>query len=130
MLYTAYELQRRIASPLVAASERTARVLSAVPSPLAGMGVRHARAACDIVAHARPTHDRPPFGIDAVPVGAEVATVTERPALRTPFATLLHFSKPSVPAQPRVLVVCSMSGQFITLVRPTIRKLYRDYDVL
>jgi poly(3-hydroxybutyrate) depolymerase len=129
MLYTAYELQRRIASPLVAASEKTARALSAVPSPLAGLGIRHARAACDIVAHARPTHDRPPFGIDAVPVGAGTVAVTERPTLRTPFATLLHFQKPTVTGQPRVLVVGPMSGHFTTLIRPTIRTLLSDHDV-
>jgi poly(3-hydroxybutyrate) depolymerase len=129
MLYTAYELQRRLASPLVAASERTARALGTVPSPLAGLGIRHARAACDIVAHARPTHDRPPFGIDAVPVGAETVAVTERPTLRTPFATLLHFDRPAVTGQPRVLVVGPMSGHFTTLIRPTIRTLLRDHDV-
>ncbi|WP_164701224.1 polyhydroxyalkanoate depolymerase [Modestobacter sp. KNN46-3] len=129
MLYTAYDLQRRIASPLVTASERTARALNAVPAPLAGWGVRHARAACDILAHARPTHDRPPFGIDAVPVGAQMAVVTEHPTLRTPFATLIHFQKPSVTGQPRVLVVGPMSGHFTTLIRPTIQTLLGDHDV-
>jgi poly(3-hydroxybutyrate) depolymerase len=129
MLYTAYELQRRLTSPLVTASEKTARTLSALPSPLAGPAVRHVRAACDIVAHARPTHDRPPFGIDAVPVGTETAVVNERPTLRTPFATLLHFQKPSVTGQPRVLVVGPMSGHFTTLIRPTIRTLLEDHDV-
>ena len=129
MLYTAYELQRRLASPLVAASAKTAQTLNALPSPLVGPGIRHVRAACDIVAHARPTHDRPPFGIDAVRVGATTAVVTERPTLRTPFATLLHFRKPSVTGQPRVLVVGPMSGHFTTLIRPTIRTLLSDHDV-
>jgi polyhydroxyalkanoate depolymerase len=129
MLYTLYDLQRRIASPLVTASGRTARALSAVPAPVAGLGIRHVRAACDIVAHARPTHDRPPFGIDAVPVGTETAAVTERPTLRTPFATLIHFARPSVTGQPRVLVVGPLSGHFTTLIRPTIQTLLGDHDV-
>ena len=129
MLYAVYDLQRRIASPLVTASEKTARALYALPSPLAGPGIRHVRAACDIVAHARPTHDRPPFGIDAVPVGGEMAVVTERPTLRTPFATLIHFQKPSVTGQPRVLVVGPMSGHFTTLIRPAILSLLGDHDV-
>jgi poly(3-hydroxybutyrate) depolymerase len=55
--------------------------------------------------------------------------VSERPALRTPFGTLLHFRKPSVSGQPRVLVVGPMSGHFTTLIRPTIRTLLSDHDV-
>src|SRR3954466_10486226 len=129
MFYTAYDLQRRLASPLVTASGKTARALSALPPSLSAPAIRHVRAACDIVAHARPTHDRPPFGIDAVPVGAETAVVTERPTLRTPFPTLLHFQKQSVTGQPRVLVVGPMSGHFTTLIRPTIRTLLGDHDV-
>jgi poly(3-hydroxybutyrate) depolymerase len=129
MLYTVYELQRRMATPMVAASERTARALHALPSSLVGPGVRHMRAACDIVAKARPTHERPAFGIDAVPVGTETAVVSERQMMRTPFATLLHFEKPSVTGQPRVLVVGPMSGHFTTLIRATIRTMLSEHDV-
>jgi polyhydroxyalkanoate depolymerase len=81
------------------------------------------------VAHARPTHDRPAFGIDSVQVGGRPAEVFEHPETSTPFATLLHFRKPSVPGQPRVLVVGPMSGHFTTLIRPTIRTLLSDHDV-
>ncbi|WP_138759149.1 polyhydroxyalkanoate depolymerase [Modestobacter altitudinis] len=129
MLYAAYELQRRLTSPAVTVSRRTARVLDALPAPLVAPGVRHLRAACDIVAHARPTHDRPAFGIDSVPVGGRSAEVVEHPETRTPFATLLHFRKPSVTGQPRVLVVGPMSGHFTTLIRPAIRTLLSDHDV-
>ena len=130
MLYTAYELQRRIASPVVAASGKTAKALSALPATLVPLGARHLRAACDIVAHARPTHDRPAFGIDSVPVDGHPTDVSEHPVTSTPFATLLHFRKPSAPdGQPRVLVVGPMSGHFTTLIRPTIRTLLSDHDV-
>ena len=129
MLYAAYELQRRLTSPAVAVSERTARVLNALPAPLVAPGVRHLRAACDIVAHARPTHDKPAFGIDSVPVAGRPAEVSEHPETSTPFATLLHFRKPSVTGQPRVLVVGPMSGHFTTLIRPAIRTLLSDHDV-
>src|SRR5919107_656301 len=87
------------------------------------------QAACDILANARPTHHRPAFGIPTVPVGDREVDVYERPALRTPFGTLLHFSKPSVTDQPRVLVVGPMSGHFTTLIRPTIKTLLSDHDV-
>ncbi|MCV2488282.1 polyhydroxyalkanoate depolymerase [Geodermatophilus sp. YIM 151500] len=130
MLYTAYEVNRRAGAPVVAASELTARALHALPAPLARTpAVRHARAACAILAKARPTHDRPAFGIETVPVGDRDADVYERPVLTTPFGTLLHFTKPSVTGQPRVLVVGPMSGHFTTLIRPTIRTLLSDHDV-
>ncbi len=130
MLYRAYELNRRAAAPVVAASDLTARALHALPSPLAGApAIRHLRAACDIVARVQPTHVRPAFGIDAVRVGDRMAAVSETPLTRTPFATLLHFEKPSVTDQPRVLVVGPMSGHFTTLIRPAIRTLLADHDV-
>jgi poly(3-hydroxybutyrate) depolymerase len=130
VLYRAYELNRRATAPVVAASGLTARALRSLPSPLAGApAVRRLRAACDIVAHARPTHTRPAFGIDAVPVGDRTAAVSETALTKTPFATLLHFAKPAVTGQPQVLVVGPMSGHFTTLIRPAIRTLLADHDV-
>ncbi|CCG04407.1 polyhydroxyalkanoate depolymerase [Blastococcus saxobsidens] len=130
MLYTAYEWNRRAGAPVVAASQLTARALDALPAPLVRTpGLRHVRAACDIVAHARATHERPAFGITSVPVDGETVAVRERPTMQTPFATLLHFEKPEVPGQPRVLVVGPMSGHFTTLIRPSIRTLLSDHDV-
>ncbi|MGY1665941.1 polyhydroxyalkanoate depolymerase [Geodermatophilus sp. SYSU D00696] len=130
MLYTAYELNRRASAPAAAATALTARALHALPGPLArNPAVRHARAACEILAKARPTHDRPAYGISTVRVDGRDAEVVERPALTTPFGTLLHFAKPSVESQPRVLVVGPMSGHFTTLIRPTIRTLLADHDV-
>jgi polyhydroxyalkanoate depolymerase len=130
MLYTAYEINRRAGAPVVMASGLTAKALHALPGPLArNPAVRHVRAACDILAKARPTHDRPAYGIGTVRVDGRDADVVERPALTTPFGTLLHFAKPSVSGQPRVLVVGPMSGHFTTLIRPTIRTLLSDHDV-
>jgi polyhydroxyalkanoate depolymerase len=130
MLYTAYDVQRRAAAPVLAATELASRALHALPSPLASSpGVRQVRAVCDILSRARPTHERPAFGIDRVVVGEHEVDVVERPVTATPFATLLHFAKPSVTGQPRVLVVGPMSGHFTTLIRPAIRTLLRDHDV-
>ena len=130
MLYAAYEINRRATAPARAVAGLTAGALHALPGRLVGTpGVRQVRAICDIVARARPTHDRPAFGIDRVPVGGREVDVVERPGRSTPFATLLHFDKPSVGGQPRVLVVGPMSGHFTTLIRPTIRTLLSDHDV-
>jgi poly(3-hydroxybutyrate) depolymerase len=131
MLYRAYELNRRAAAPLRAASGLTAQGLAALPPVVAGRrALRRVRAACELLAHAGPTHARPDWGIDSVVVvdGREVEVV-RRSTLRTPFATLLHFGRPAVTGQPRVLVVGPMSGHFTTLLRPTVRTLLADHDV-
>jgi poly(3-hydroxybutyrate) depolymerase len=130
MLYTTYELNRRMGSPAVAASALTARALHTLPGPVAKTrSVRHVRAACEILAKARPTHTRPEFGITSVPVAGVEVTVTERARYATPFATLINFAKDGALDQPRVLVVGPMSGHFTTLIRPTIRTLLADHDV-
>jgi poly(3-hydroxybutyrate) depolymerase len=130
MLYTTYQLHRRLGRPVRAASGLTARALHALPAPAASLPpVRQLRAACDIVARARPTHYRPDWGIEAVEIDGQVAEVVLEPVTTTPFATLLHFAKPSAPGQPRVLLVGPMSGHFTTLLRPTIRTLLADHDV-
>jgi polyhydroxyalkanoate depolymerase len=130
MLYSTYQLQRRLVRPVRATSGLTARALHALPSPAASLpAVRHLRAACDIVTRARPTHYRPEWGIDAVQVGDQMVEVTPQPVMTTPFASLLHFAKPTVEGQPRVLLVGPMSGHFTTLLRPTIRTMLSGHDV-
>ena len=130
MLYNAYEWQQRLTAPGRAASEWTARVLESLPTPLAGHpGTRAVRAACQVVASARPTHVRPDWGIDSVVVDGRVTEVVPRPAISTPFADVLHFAKPEVRDQPQVLLVGPISGHFATLLRPTVRTLLADHDV-
>lgn len=130
MLYAAYELQDRAGRPLRSASHLTARALSGLPGPLAGLpAVRHVRAACDVLSHAHPTYVRPAWGIDSVDVEGRPTEVIERPGLTTPFATLVHFEKPGVTDQPRVLVVGPLSGHFSTLLRPTVSTLLTGHDV-
>jgi poly(3-hydroxybutyrate) depolymerase len=130
VLYTAYEWQQRLTAPARTTSALTARAIEALPAPLAGLpGPRRLRAACRVVADARPTHVRPEWGIDAVEVGGRSAEVVVEPALSTPFADVVHFAKPGVGEQPRVLVVGPISGHFATLLRPTVRTLLADHDV-
>lgn len=130
MLYTAYEWQRRLSAPARTTSALTARAIEALPAPLAALpGPRRLRAACRIVAEARPTHVRPDWGIDAVDVDGRTAEVAVEPVLSTPFADVLHFAKPDIAGQPQVLVVGPISGHFATLLRPTVRTLLADHDV-
>jgi poly(3-hydroxybutyrate) depolymerase len=130
VIYAAYEFQTRAGRPLRSTSGLTARALSALPGPLAGLStVRRVRAACDVVSHAHPTHVRPAWGIDAVDVDGRPVEVVQQPILTTPFATLRHFGKPAVTGQPRVLLVGPLSGHFATLLRPTVRTLLTGHDV-
>src|SRR3954468_9317621 len=130
MLYSTYQLQRRLIRPVRATSGLTARALHALPSSVAAVPpLRQLGAACDIVTHARPTHYRPDWGIDSVQVGDQVAEVTPKPMPTSPFAPLLHFAKHAVQGQRRVLLVGPMSGHFTTLLRPTIRTLLTGHDV-
>jgi poly(3-hydroxybutyrate) depolymerase len=130
VLYNAYVWQQRLTAPGRAASAVAARALGSLPAPLAGLpGTRRFRAACQIVASARPTHVRPEWGIDSVVVDGRVTEVDARPTISTPFATVLHFAKPAVENQPQVLLVGPISGHFATLLRPTVRTLLADHDV-
>jgi poly(3-hydroxybutyrate) depolymerase len=106
------------------------RALDGLPAPVAGLpGTRRVHAVSQIIASAHPTHTRPDWGIDSVAVDSRVREVDVRPVMSTPFATLLHFAKPAVTGQPRVLLVGPMSGHFATLLRPTVRTLLADHDV-
>jgi len=86
-------------------------------------------AACELIARAKLTHHRPPFGIDTVMVGNREVAVREEAAHVTPFGTLLHFKKDIDMAQPRVLLVAPLSGHFATLLRATVNTVLADHDV-
>ena len=130
MLYHSYETSRRAAAPLLASYALMARGLDAAPAGLTRWApVRSLSAFCQVMAHARPTHTRPDFAIDSVPVDGQPVVVREEVVSRTAFATLLRFAKEGVSDQPRVLVVGPLSGHFTTLIAPTIRGLLSDHDV-
>ena len=74
-------------------------------------------------------HERPDFDIHHVRVGSDPVEVVEEVVDATPFCQLLHFRKPGVSGQPRMLVVAPMSGHFATLLRGTVRTLLPDHDV-
>jgi len=91
--------------------------------------LRHMVAANEAVANAATTHKRPAFNIQPVPVGNQMAAVTEEVVTRTPFATLLHFRKDIQVRQPKMLIVAPMSGHFATLLRGTVQTVLQDHDV-
>ena len=130
MLYEAYQAHADLMSPVRGFAGIAARCLASFPPALADqVGVRSLAATYELLAHAQFTHERPPFGIEAVQVGGRRVEVTEVEAARTPFCTLVHFAKDTPNPGPRVLLVAPLSGHFATLLRDTVRTLLRDHDV-
>ena len=130
MLYQAYQAHTDIMVPVRAWAGSALRSMG---QPLVGVTdnvvLRNLSAAYELIARAGLTHDRPAFGIDRVTVGNREVAVRERPALTTPFGTLLNFKKDVDAAQPRVLLVAPLSGHFATLLRGTVRTMLPEHDV-
>jgi poly(3-hydroxybutyrate) depolymerase len=130
MMYQAYQVYADLASLLEAVTSTFAA------SPVAWPGIwsdsppaRQFGAFHDYLALARLTHDRPPFGIDAVVTDHRVAAVDEEVLDRSPFCALLHFRKDVQVVQPRVLVIAPLAGHFAPLLRPTVATMLADHDV-
>ena len=128
MLYQAYQAHADLMVPVRALASLAASRISPPFTESLGIG-RNIMAACEVIARAKLTHHRPPFGIDAVMVGNREVAVREEAAHVTPFATLLHFKKDIDMAQPRVLLVAPLSGHFATLLRATVNTMLADHDV-
>jgi poly(3-hydroxybutyrate) depolymerase len=130
MLYTAYQAQSDLMSPMRVMSKATARMLTDLSPGLSDRWmVRSTLATSEIVARWGLTHRRPAFGIDSVPVEGSPVAVREEAVLTTPFGTLLRFTKDTDAVQPRVLLVAPLSGHFATLLRATVRTMLPDHDV-
>jgi polyhydroxyalkanoate depolymerase len=130
VLYQAYQAHCDMLGPVRALA---GHVVRAGGNPLAGLSdhvlVRNLTATYEIIARAGLTHERPPFGIEAVTVGNREVEVREEAVHVTPFATLLHFRKDIEAVQPRVLLVAPLSGHFATLLRATVSTMLPEHDV-
>jgi poly(3-hydroxybutyrate) depolymerase len=130
MLYQGYQTLSDVSDPFRSAAMSILRWRDLIGPNLTGFPQNHIFAWLDVSAHARVTHKRPPFAIDAVTAEGRTYPVTEEVVLSLPFANLLHFKKEGVDtAQPKMLVVAPLSGHFATLLRSTVRTLLRDHDV-
>ncbi|MGZ5854392.1 MAG: polyhydroxyalkanoate depolymerase [Xanthobacteraceae bacterium] len=100
-----------------------------LPSGTSDKMLRRLAAALELISRATLTYKRPAYGIQAARVGNRDVEVVEEVVHATPFCSLLHFKKPEVTGQPRVLLVAPMSGHFATLLRGTVQTLLTDHDV-
>ncbi|MGH7033749.1 MAG: polyhydroxyalkanoate depolymerase [Stellaceae bacterium] len=91
--------------------------------------LRHAAAACELMARAGISHRRPDFGITTTLAAGQAIAVHEEAVEHTPFCTLLHFRKERTVQEPRVLLVAPLSGHFATLLRGTVETMLPDHDV-
>lgn len=129
MLYQAYQLQTDLGSPLRLMAQHLSAALWLQRTERSLL--RQVSAACDVISRLRLTHTRPAYGIDAVQIGERSVPVIEENVLKLPFGSLLRFRKddPSLPEQPKVLLVAPLSGHFATLLRETARTLLQDHEV-
>lgn len=129
MLYQAYQLQTDLGSPLRLMAQHLSAALWLQRTERSLL--RQVSAACDVISRLRLTHTRPAYGIDAVQIGERSVPVIEENLLKLPFGSLLRFRKddPSLPEQPKVLLVAPLSGHFATLLRETARTLLQDHEV-
>lgn len=131
MLYQTYQLYADMMQPACSLADIASTLISGYRRADNSETLRALRAWCEVLALARLTHYRPPFGIDRVRINGrgEYVPVTEEIVIRTPFCTLLRFRREGAPQQPRVLLVAPMSGHFATLLRGTVETMLRDHDV-
>lgn len=130
MMYHAYQAHTDLMWPLRTFARAAVPMLLDESLGLGGHPPqRQIAAACEVMRLAEVTHRRPDWGIPNVVVNDASVPVVEEVVQRTPFATLLRFAKPSLPAQPKVLIVAPMSGHFATLLRDTVRTMLPDHDV-
>jgi poly(3-hydroxybutyrate) depolymerase len=130
MLYDMYQAQADTLEPLRAWARRSAALWRSVTPPAPyGIAARHMNAALDVFGYSGTTHKRPDYRIGDVMVGNHLVPVTTEIVHATPFGSLLHFTKDTDRAQPKVLLVAPMSGHFATLLRNTVAVLLQDHDV-
>lgn len=129
MAYFAYQMQSDLLAPLrLVADAARATLQPFVPyDPTLTMSTLSA--GYEMMARAGLTHHRPDYRIDSIKMGNREVAVTQEPAHRTPFGTLLHFKKDTSVVQPRVLLIAALSGHFATLLRDTVATLLPEHDV-
>ena len=133
MLYYAYDWQQAMLAPLRALASSGLDFAEAFRPLTPNSPLAHFNAACHLIANAKVTHKRPPFGIESVEINGRTVPVIEETVAATPFANLLRFRQADAPPNmaplPRVLVAAPLSGHFATLLVATVKSLVRDHEV-
>ena len=130
MLYDAYEVQRSLLAGAGRVAALGAGWLNNPANPLSyGQMGPIVAASLDVFAHAAASRGKPEFGLGQAKIGRKTVDVHEEIVLRKPFGQLLHFAKPGVHDQPKLLIVAPMSGHYATLLRGTVERMLPKHDV-
>ncbi|HEY4123631.1 MAG TPA: hypothetical protein VGM36_03400, partial [Rhizomicrobium sp.] len=106
MLYDAYQARQDLLSPLRIFADLTAAAFrEPMGGPWANLLARSIGGGAELISRLRLTHEHPAYNIGAVVAAGCEVEISEEPALKTPFGTLLHFRKSVSLKQPRVLLV-------------------------
>jgi polyhydroxyalkanoate depolymerase len=130
MLYRSFQVMADLLAPARLTAGLANGALSLAPPWVGAIpSVARLAAGWELLTRAGFTHHRPSYGVGTVRVANEDVAVEEEEVFSTPFGGLLHFRKPGVADQPRVLLVAPLSGHFATLLRGTVQTLLPDNDV-
>jgi len=130
MLYTLYAWQQTALAPLRLAAVTGQHFFSNVGFPFAdSRTARSIAAVCEMVERSTRQYGKPPFGIDAVPVGGDLLPVTEEIVAANAFGSLIRFKREGAEKLPRVMLVAPLSGHHATLLRGTVAALLPGHDV-
>jgi polyhydroxyalkanoate depolymerase len=130
MLYRSFQLAADMLAPARLAAGLANGTFALLPPWVRTVpSLSRAAASWELLTRAGLTHHRPRYGVGSVRVANEDVAVEEEEVFATPFGGLLHFRKPGVTGQPRVLLVAPLSGHFATLLKGTVQTLLPDNDV-
>jgi polyhydroxyalkanoate depolymerase len=130
MLYRSFQVMSDLLAPARLTAGLANGALSLAPPWIGAVpSVARLAAGWELLCRAGFTHHRPSYGVASVRVANEDVAVEEEEIFSTPFGGLLHFRKPGVAGQPRVLLVAPLSGHFATLLRGTVQTLLPENDV-
>lgn len=129
-LYSLHEMQYAAISPLNLMAHAAKAIHSNPLSPLSYTSYgRRVAAAAEVLARVTHRYGKPVFGIEHTEISGRKVAIEEEVVDSRPFCNLIHFSKPGVKQQPRMLIVAPMSGHHATLLRGTVEALLPHLDI-
>ena len=138
MLYSMYEFQRALVSPLAAWFRAMSAAFANPASPLAYVaGASRLSAACEVLHRLGREYEKPEFNLRHIIKDGRKTPVIEQTILEKPFCRLLRFKRYTddsaavlrMKDEPAVLVCAPLSGHHATLLRETVRTLLQDHKV-
>lgn len=131
MLYSAYEFGKNWFAGASAAARLGSEWWSNPANPFAySQAGEVAAAALDVFSHAAAPRGKPDFGLHSTLIDDKLVPVTEEIVDRKPFGQLKRFVREGAdPADPKLLIVCPMSGHYATLLRGTVERMLPSHDV-